>query len=140
MDLKSVFLAVYAVPLTMLSQIVQFNQNLHQPGTLDILNFGYHKTLPSTSKGFIPRLDETYLAQYTDTNQAFIAASPLCVFSVGKENEESEIRYQNSRGLLVIGGYKGFTCHAFLLENQAVFNTFQRAFITQHGEFYPTAT
>ena len=140
MDLKSLLLAIYAVPLTMLSQIVQFNQNIHQPGTLDILNFGYNKTLPSTKKGFLPRLDETYVAQYTDSNQAFIAATPLCVFSVGKENEESEIRYQNSRGLLVIGGYGGFTCHAFLVENQAVFNAFQREFITQHGEFYPTAT
>lgn len=139
MAMKYLFLAGCVVPLTMLSQILQFNQNIHQQGNLDILNFGYHKGPPSTGKGFIPRFNETYLAQYTDSNQAFITATPLCVFSIGKENDQSKIRFQNSRGLLVIGGQGAFTCHAFLIETQAVFNTFQQEFITQHGEFYPTA-
>ena len=128
------------VPLTFFAQVFQFNQNLHQAPTTDIIDFGYRPAPVGTKNGFIKRLDKSYLGQYTDSNNAFIAATPLCGFSVGVENDESAIRYQNSRGLMVLGGYRKFKCHGFLVENQAVFNTFQREFITQHGEYYPTAT
>ena len=140
MDLRCVFLSLCIVPLTFFAQVFQFNQNLHQAPTTDIIDFGYRPAPVGTKNGFIKRLDKSYLGQYTDSNNAFIAATPLCGFSVGVENDESAIRYQNSRGLMVLGGYRKFKCHGFLVENQAVFNTFQREFITQHGEYYPTAT
>jgi hypothetical protein len=140
MDLRCVFLSLCIVPLSFFAQVFQFNQNLHQPLTADIIDFGYRQAPVGAKKGFLQRLDKNYIGQYTDSNNAFIAASPLCTFSVGVENNQSAIRYQNSRGLLVLGGYRKFKCHGFLIENQAVFNTFQREFITQHGEFYPTAT
>ena len=140
MDLRCIFLSLCLVPLTFFAQVFQFNQNLHQAPTTDIIDFGYRPAPVGTKNGFIKRLDKSYLGQYTDSNNAFIAATPLCGFSVGVENDESAIRYQNSRGLMVLGGYRKFKCHGFLVENQAVFNTFQREFITQHGEYYPTAT
>jgi len=140
MDLRCIFLSLCIVPLTFFAQVFQFNQNLNQAPTTDIIDFGYRPAPVGTKNGFIKRLDKSYLGQYTDSNNAFIAATPLCGFSVGVENDESAIRYQNSRGLLVLGGYRKFKCHGFLVENQAVFNTFQREFITQHGEYYPTAT
>ena len=140
MDLRCIFLSLCLVPLTFFAQVFQFNQNLHQAPTTDIIDFGYRPAPVGTKNGFIKRLDKSYLGQYTDSNNAFIAATPLCGFSVGVENDESAIRYQNSRGLMVLGGYRKFKCHGFLIENQAVFNTFQREFITQHGEYYPTAT
>jgi hypothetical protein len=140
MDLRCVFLSLCIVPLSFFAQVFQFNQNLHQPLTADLIDFGYRQASVGAKKGFLQRLDKSYLGQYSDSNNAFIAASPLCTFSVGVENDESAIRYQNSRGLLVLGGYRKFKCHGFLIENQAVFNTFQREFITQHGEYYPTAT
>jgi hypothetical protein len=140
MDLRCVFLSLCIVPLSFFAQVFQFNQNLHQPLTADLIDFGYRQVPVGAKKGFLQRLDKSYLGQYSDSNNAFIAASPLCTFSVGVENDESAIRYQNSRGLLVLGGYRKFKCHGFLIENQAVFNTFQREFITQHGEYYPTAT
>ena len=140
MDLRCVFLSLCIVPLSFFAQVFQFNQNLHQPLTADIIDFGYRQAPVGAKKGFLQRLDKNYIGQYTDSNNAFIAASPLCTFSVGVENNQSAIRYQNSRGLLVLGGYRKFKCHGFLIENQAVLNTFQREFITQHGEFYPTAT
>jgi len=140
MDLRCVFLSLCIVPLTFFAQVFQFNQNLNQAPTTDIIDFGYRPAPVGTKNGFIKRLDKSYLGQYTDSNNAFIAATPLCGFSVGVENDESAIRYQNSRGLMVLGGYRKFKCHGFLVENQAVFNTFQREFITQHGEYYPTAT
>jgi hypothetical protein len=133
-------LSLCIVPLSFFAQVFQFNQNLHQPLTADLIDFGYRQVPVGAKKGFLQRLDKSYLGQYSDSNNAFIAASPLCTFSVGVENDESAIRYQNSRGLLVLGGYRKFKCHGFLIENQAVFNTFQREFITQHGEYYPTAT
>ena len=140
MDLRCIFLSLCIVPLTFFAQVFQFNQNLNQAPTTDIIDFGYRPAPVGTKNGFIKRLDKSYLGQYTDSNNAFIAATPLCGFSVGVENDESAIRYQNSRGLMVLGGYRKFKCHGFLVENQAVFNTFQREFITQHGEYYPTAT
>jgi hypothetical protein len=140
MDLRCIFLSLCIVPLTFFAQVFQFNQNLHQAPTTDIIDFGYRPAPVGTKNGFIKRLDKSYLGQYTDSNNAFIAATPLCGFSVGVENDESAIRYQNSRGLMVLGGYRKFKCHGFLVENQAVFNTFQREFIMQHGEYYPTAT
>jgi hypothetical protein len=140
MDLRCVFLSLCIVPLSFFAQVFQFNQNLHQPLTADLIDFGYRQASVGAKKGFLQRLDKSYLGQYSDSNNAFIAASPLCTFSVGVENDESAIRYQNSRGLLVLGGYRKFKCHGFLIENQAVFNSFQREFITQHGEYYPTAT
>jgi len=140
MDLRCIFLSLCLVPLTFFAQVFQFNQNLHQAPTTDIIDFGYRPAPVGTKNGFIKRPDKSYLGQYTDSNNAFIAATPLCGFSVGVENDESAIRYQNSRGLMVLGGYRKFKCHGFLVENQAVFNTFQREFITQHGEYYPTAT
>jgi hypothetical protein len=140
MDLRCVFLSLCIVPLSFFAQVFQFNQNIHQPLTEDLIDFGYRQAPVGAKKGFLQRLDKSYLGQYSDSNNAFIAASPLCTFSVGVENDESAIRYQNSRGLLVLGGYRKFKCHGFLIENQAVFNTFQREFITQHGEYYPTAT
>ena len=140
MDLRCVFLSLCIVPLSFFAQVFQFNQNLHQPLTADLIDFGYRQASVGAKKGFLQRLDKSYLGQYSDSNNAFIAATPLCTFSVGVENDESAIRYQNSRGLLVLGGYRKFKCHGFLIENQAVFNTFQREFITQHGEYYPTTT
>ena len=140
MDLRCIFLSLCIVPLTFFAQVFQFNQNLNQAPTTDIIDFGYRPAPVGPKNGFIKRLDKSYLGQYTDSNNAFIAATPLCGFSVGVENDESAIRYQNSRGLMVLGGYRKFKCHGFLVENQAVFNTFQREFITQHGEYYPTAT
>ena len=140
MDLRGVFLLLCIFPLSIIAQVFQFNQNLHQPLTADLIDFGYRQAPVISKKGFLQRLDNSYLGQYSDSNNAFIAATPLCTFSVGVENDESAIRYQNSRGLMVLGGYRKFKCHGFLIENQAVFNTFQREFITQHGEYYPTAT
>ena len=140
MDLRCVFLSLCIFPLSVIAQVFQFNQNLHQALTSEFIDFGYRQAPEDAKKGFLKRLDKNYLGQYTDSNNAFIAATPLCTFSVGFENNESAIRYQNSRGLLVLGGYRKFKCHGFLVENQAVFNTFQREFITQHGEYYPTAT
>lgn len=140
MDLRCVFLSLCIFPLSVIAQVFQFNQNLHQALTSEFIDFGYRQAPEDAKKGFLKRLDKNYLGQYTDSNNAFIAATPLCTFSVGFENNESAIRYQNSRGLLVLGGYRKFKCHGFLIENQAVFNTFQREFITQHGEYYPTAT
>ncbi len=140
MDLRGIFLLLCVFPLSIIAQVFQFNQNIHQALTSDIIDFGYRQAPVGAKKGFLKLLDESYLGQYTDSNNAFIAATPLCTFSVGFENNESAIRYQNSRGLLVLGGYRKFKCHGFLIENQAVFNTFQREFITQHGEYYPTAT
>jgi hypothetical protein len=140
MDLRCIFLSLCIVPLTFFAQVFQFNQNLNQAPTTDIIDFGYRSAPVSPKNGFIKRLDKSYLGQYTDSNNAFIAATPLCGFSVGVEKDKSAIRYQNSRGLLVLGGYRKFKCHGFLIESQAVFNTFQREFITQHGEYYPTAT
>ena len=140
MDLRGIFLLLCIFPLSIIAQVFQFNQNIHQALTSDIIDFGYRQAHVGAKKGFLKRLDESYLGQYTDSNNAFVAATPLCTFSVGLENDESAIRYQNSRGLLVLGGYRKFKCHGFLIENQAVFNTFQREFITQHGEYYPTAT
>jgi hypothetical protein len=140
MDLRCVFLSLCIVPLSFFAQVFQFNQNLHQPLTSHLIDFGYRQAPVISKKGFLQRLDNSYLGQYSDSNNAFIAATPLCTFSLGVENDESAIRYQNSRGLLVLGGYRKFKCHGFLIENQAVFNTFQREFITQHGEYYPTAT
>jgi hypothetical protein len=140
MDLRCIFLSLCIVPLTFFAQVFQFNQNLNQAPTTDIIDFGYRSAPVGPKNGFIKRLDNSYLGQYTDSNNAFIAATPLCGFSVGVEKDKSAIRYQNSRGLLVLGGYRKFKCHGFLIESQAVFNTFQREFITQHGEYYPTAT
>lgn len=140
MDLRCVFWSLCILPLSFFAQAFHLNQNLHQSITTDIIDFGYRQTAADAKKGLLKRLDNSYLGQYTDSNNAFIAATPLCVFSVGSENNEPSIRYQNSRGLMILGGYRKFKCHGMLMENQAVFNTFQRDFITQHGEFYPAAT
>lgn len=140
MDLRGLFLSFCLFPLSVFTQVFQFNQNIHQAPATELIDFGYRNAPVDTKKGFLNRLDKNYLGQYTDSNNAFIAATPLCTFSMGFETEETALRYQNSRGVMVLGGYRKFKCHGFLIENQAVFNTFQQEFITQHGEFYPTAT
>ena len=122
-----------------LGQNSVFNFNFHHKNTAEFLDFGLNSyPTPQPKKGIF-RFDSLYLLYYKDTSNAFISASPLLHVSLGRGRSSQEKLRQNSRGILVQGGFRHFTCFLILMENQAFFPQYQNHFIQSHGEFYPSA-
>ena len=55
MDLRCIFLSLCIFPLSVIAQVFQFNQNLHQALTADIIDFGYRQAPVGAKKGFLKR-------------------------------------------------------------------------------------
>lgn len=87
-------------------------------------------------KGFF-KCDSLYLVSHKDSLGAMVSATPVFTFWAGKEIGQDGWKHQNSRGLLITGGYKRFSCFAMIMENQAFLPKYQTLFIESHGEFYP---
>ena len=132
-----IFLFYFFYSSACFSQSSAFNFNSHHNTNTEFLNFGLNSyPAPHPKKGLF-KFDSLYLLSYKDSSNAFIAASPLLHLSIGRGLKSQEKLSQNSRGLLVQGGYRNFTCFVILMENQSLFPLYQSDFIQSHGEFYP---
>ena len=67
--------------------------------------------------------------------------SPLFHFSLGNDflDSNNQSLYQNSRGLIILGDITPrFSFSSSFYENQARFSSYENAFMSEHGEIYPT--
>ena len=101
--------------------------------------FGVRKNdtlLPSKTKRF---RDEHLIKVKGDDFKLEI--SPLFHFSLGNDflDSNNQSLYQNSRGLIVLGDITPrFSFSTSFYENQARFSSYESAFMSEHGEIYPT--
>jgi hypothetical protein len=122
------------------SQVSLWNTRFGSSPEKSWLSFGFN---PDSSVALINksvRWYDRYPLHYVDSAGAFIAVTPLVNLSLGVESGKDTLRYQNSRGVLFLAGGKNLQIHALLVENQALFASYQQTFVRGHGEFYPNAT
>ena len=118
-------------------QVLVFQQQEPQINLENWIDMGFrHWKNPQHRKGFF-KYDSLYLLSYRDSLGATISATPIFNLWAGTEQGNGGLKYQNSRGLLVTAGHKGFSCYAMIMENQAFLPDYQTQFIKSHGEFYP---
>lgn len=118
------------------AQIPQWNQRLNNSSDKSWIDFGFSNDSTPSRKAASPPWAQTYPLAYTDSCGSFFALTPLVNFSLGHELGVDTLRYQNSRGALILAGGRTLKIHTLLMENQAVFPNYQRDFIQKHGEFY----
>lgn len=123
--------------INLFSQTLVYQQNTDAKDLETWMSLGLSRwNVPAPKKGIF-KYDSLYLLSHTDSLGATICATPILSLWLGKENGQAELKYQNSRGLLLTGGYRNFSCFAMIVENQAIFPAYQKYFVETHGEYYP---
>ena len=120
------------------AQVPIWNQRLISSHSKSWLEFGFISPTIDSSI-LLSKWKSQHPLSYIDSTGGFIVATPLLNLCVASEVGNDSLRYQNSRGILLLAGGLKLKIHALLQENQAIFATYQRSFIQQHGEFYPTS-
>jgi hypothetical protein len=69
----------------------------------------------------------------------FLSVSPLLDLTIGRDLKDSTKvnLFQNTRGILIEGDlFKNFSFSTSLYENQSRISSYEKSFVTNHGEFY----
>jgi len=125
----ALFLSLFSWPL--LGQNLVYQPNNLQKTSKSWLDLGLQQWNTSQKKKGFFKYDSLYLLSYKDSLNAMVSATPIFTFWAGKEIGQDGWKHQNSRGLLITGGYKRFSCFAMIMENQAFLAKYQTFFIKE---------
>lgn len=138
MDLRCLLYCFLGLIQITYGQSFQLNQSLHQATKNTWIDVGYRPLKMPSKQPWVRSLDSAYALRYNDSTELYLAATPIGHISLGIEKKQPSMRYLNARGVLLVAGNARFKCHALIMENQALFATYQQQFVSQHGEYIPT--